>query len=86
MRQGRAHDSTVIKNVRADSIRGHVAGVALAVGLLVVLLDFVLVDVGVVLVHVADEAERLGEERGVGVTVASVRVGRLERLILVDYG
>ena len=86
MRQGRAHDSTVIKNVRADSIRGHVAGVALAVGLLVVLLDFVLVDVGVVFVHVADEAERLGEERGVGVTVASVRVGRLERLILVDYG
>lgn len=49
------------------------------------LLDPVLVDVVVVLVHVTDEVEGLGEERGLGVAVPSVRVGGLQGLVLVDW-
>ena len=49
------------------------------------LLDIILVNVVVVLVHSLNKAERRGEERSVFIAIACVLVGSLKGFVLIDW-
>ena len=68
----------------AHCVGTHVTRLALAVGLLVLLLHGVLVDVGVAGVHAAHLGEGVAEERGVLVAVGRVSIGGFDSGAVVD--
>lgn len=81
----RLERSMTINDSRSEGAGSHSASVTLAIRLLVVLLNLFLINVGIILVHVADERQGRVEEGGVLVTVRVVLVGSADGGVTVDY-